>query len=79
MVTDNKYAMVTFEEALAERRTGTDEQAIEVARWMVAWALRNLGRTGEALAAQRSLKVDLAAAGREDPYVDEELALLEGR
>ena len=46
---------------------------------MVAWALRNLGRTGEALAAQRSLKVDLAAAGREDPYVDEELALLEGR
>ena len=72
-------ALDAFEEALAERRTGTDEQAIEVARWMVAWALRNLGRTGEALAAQRSLKVDLAAAGREDPYVDEELALLEGR
>ena len=42
-----KPALDAFEEALAERRTGTDEQAIEVARWMVAWALRNLGRTGE--------------------------------
>ena len=55
------------------------EEAIEIARWMVAWALRNLGRTGEALAAQRALKADLAAAGRDDPFVDEELAILEGR
>lgn len=74
-----QQALDAFEEALAERRLGTDQQAIEVARWMVAWALRNLGRTNEALAAQRALKADLAAAGREDPYVDEELALLEGR
>ena len=45
---------------------------------MVAWTLRNLGRTAEALAMQRALKTELTAIGEEDPYVDEELALLEG-
>ena len=70
-------ALAAFEEALAERRTGTDAKATRVARWMVAWALRNLGRTDEALAGQRALKADLTASGRDDPYVDEELALLE--
>ena len=45
---------------------------------MVAWSLRNLGRTDEALAAQRALKKELDAAGATDPYVDEELAILEG-
>ena len=45
---------------------------------MVAWSLRNLGRTEEALAAQRALKAELTAAGASDPYVDEELANLEG-
>lgn len=74
-----QLALDAFEEALRERRIGSDEQAIDIARWMVGWALRNLGRTDEALAAQRALKADLVAAGREDPYVDEELALLEGR
>jgi hypothetical protein len=44
---------------------------------MVAWSLRNLGRHDEALAMQRALKADLAAAGASDPYVEEELALLE--
>lgn len=73
-----QLALESFEEALAERRAGTDVEAIEVARWMVAWALRNLGRTDEALAMQRALKADLATSGREDPYVDEEIALLTG-
>lgn len=72
-----ELALSTFEEALAERRTGNDAEATDAARWMVAWALRNLGRTAEALAQQRALKADLVAAGREDPYVDEEIALLE--
>ena len=70
-------ALAAFEEALAERRAGPDAEATEIARWMVAWALRNLGRTDEALAAQRALKADLLASGREDPYVDEEIALME--
>jgi len=74
---DWSLALEAFEEALVERRRGTDAEATDVARWMVAWALRNVGRTDEALDAQRALKADLAAAGREDPYVDEEIALLE--
>lgn len=71
-------ALAAFEEALALRRTAGDVGPVNVARWMVAWALRNLGRTDEALARQRDLKADLVAAGLEDPYVDEEIALLEG-
>lgn len=71
-----QLALESFEDALAERRTGSDVEATEVARWMVAWALRNLGRADEALAAQLALQADLAAAGREDPFVDEEIALL---
>ncbi len=73
-----QLALASFEEALDERRKGSDVQATDVARWMVAWALRNLGRTEEALAAQLELKADLTASGREDPYVDEEIALLAG-
>ena len=61
----------------ARERIG-DAGTIRVARWMVGWSLRNLGRTDEALAVQRALKAELEAAGEEDPYVDEELALLEG-
>ena len=44
---------------------------------MVAWTLRHLGRRDEALALQRRLKAELDAVGEVDPYVDEELALLE--
>ena len=71
-----QLALQTFEEALAERRTGSDLEATFAARWMVAWALRHLGRTAEARDAQLALQADLVAAGREDPYVHEELALL---
>lgn len=72
-------ALDTFEDALAARREvdGTPTE-IGVARWMIAWTLRNLGRTAEALAMQRALKSELEARGESDPYVDEEIALLEG-
>ncbi len=72
-----QLALQTFEEALAERRTGSDLEATFAARCMVAWALRHLGRTAEARDAQLALQADLVAAGREDPYVHEELALLD--
>ena len=75
---DFATALERFEEALAARRRIGDDSRTGVARWMVAWALRNLGRRAEALAMQRALKADLAAAGEDDPYVDEEIALLEG-
>jgi tetratricopeptide (TPR) repeat protein len=71
-------ALASFEHALVARERSGDASGIRVARWMVAWALRNLGRTADALAMQRALKAELDAAGLEDPHVDEELALLEG-
>jgi tetratricopeptide (TPR) repeat protein len=71
-------ALAVFEQALAARRVTGKAGDVRIARWMVAWALRNLGRTGEALAIQRGLKAELLAAGEADPYVDEELQLLTG-
>lgn len=75
---DFAAALPQFEAALAARRAlDPDPQRIIVARWMVAWALRNLDRSDEALVIQRELKAELGDLGQQDPYVDEELALLE--
>lgn len=71
-------ALAAFEEALVARERIGDPARTRVARWMVGWALRNLDRRAEALEIQRALKAELVAAGADDPYVDEELALLEG-
>ena len=73
---DLPAALATFEEALAARRRIGDDARTRVARWMVAWVLRLLGRSDEALVIQRALKAELDALGENDPYVDEELALL---
>ena len=70
-------ALTSFEQALVARERIGHPGDVRVARWMVAWALRHLGRTEEALAVQRGLRAELDAAGLDDPYVDEELALLE--
>ena len=75
---DFAAALASFEDALAACRRIGDVGRVRVARWMVGWALRNLGRRDEALSLQRQLKLELDAAGESDPYVDEELALLEG-
>jgi len=75
---DHERALEVFEEALAARERIGDVETIRVARWMVAWSLRNLGRHKEALEMQHDLKDDLDAEGETDPYVDEEIALLEG-
>jgi tetratricopeptide (TPR) repeat protein len=69
-------ALAAFEDALAARERIGDASRTRVAKWMVGWALRNLGHTEAALALQRALKAELEAAGEADPYVDEELALL---
>jgi tetratricopeptide (TPR) repeat protein len=75
-------ALAAFEEALEARerqgRSAADDRRTRDARWMVGWALRNLGRTDEARAVQTALKAELESVGEEDPYVDEELALLSG-
>lgn len=74
---DFAAALAVFEQALAARERIGDQDRVLVARWMVAWALRNLGHTTDALTMQREIKAELLAAGRTDPYVDEELGLLE--
>jgi tetratricopeptide (TPR) repeat protein len=75
---DHAAALAHFEEALEARERIGDVPSIRVARWMVAWSLRNLGRHKEARALQHALKAELDADGETDPYVDEEIALLEG-
>jgi tetratricopeptide (TPR) repeat protein len=72
-------ALESFQAALALREVRGQAREARIARWMVAWTLRLLGRTDEALAMQRELKAALEAAGEQDVYVDEELALLEQR
>jgi tetratricopeptide (TPR) repeat protein len=73
---DFEGALALFEQALAARERIGDPANIRVARWMIAWTLRNLGRRDEALAMQRALKDELESVGETDEYVDEELALL---
>ena len=73
---DFESALTAFEQALAARERIGDPTNIRVARWMIGWALRNLGRRDEALEIQRSLKAELESVGDTDEYVDEELALL---
>ncbi len=73
---DFAEALAVFEQALAARERIGHADDLRVARWMVAWALRNLGHTTDALTMQRELKAELDAAGRTDPHVDEELDLL---
>lgn len=71
-------ALSAFRAALeASQRIG-DPGRVRVARWMVAWVLRLQGRSREARAIQLDLKAELDRLGLVDPYVDEELALLDG-
>jgi tetratricopeptide (TPR) repeat protein len=66
-------ALPLFEGALAERVAQGKPREIGIARWAVARALRELGRTDEALAIQEDLRRSNADAGTDDPYVAEEL------
>ncbi len=76
---DFEAALGSFEEALAARERIGDPATIRVARWMIGWSLRNLGRRDEARAIQQALKSELDGLGDSDQYVDEELALLADR
>jgi len=76
---DFEAALRSFEEALTARERIGDPETIRVARWMIGWSLRNLGRRDEARAIQQALKSELDGLGDSDQYVDEELALLADR
>lgn len=69
-----------FEEALAEftralelRVAARDEERTRVARWMIAWTLRSLGRLEEALEIQLDLEMACREAGAMDRFVLDEL------
>ena len=67
-------ALPLFEEAQTEWTARGKPERIQIARWSVARCLRSLGRCDEALAIQRTLEVEHAAAGSVDGYVFEEIA-----
>lgn len=66
-------ALQSFRAALAARERQGARPEIRVARWMVAWALRHLGRHEEALETLHALEREHAAAGSSDAYVFEEI------
>lgn len=67
-------ALAEFQKAVALREAaGADAGGTRVGRWMVAWTLRALGRTDDALAMQLGLEAECESAGAPDPYVFEEL------
>lgn len=72
-------ALAVFQEGAAwhQARVEAGEgsaRRLGIARWTVARALRALGRTDEALALQRELEAEHEAGGREDGFVQEEIA-----
>ncbi|MDO9456830.1 tetratricopeptide repeat protein [Nocardioides sp.] len=69
-------ALAAFEDAVLARERIGDAGRLRIARWMVGWSLRHLGHADGALEVQRGLRAELDAAGEDDPYVDEEIALL---
>jgi tetratricopeptide (TPR) repeat protein len=69
-------ALEQFQAALAVLETDGDRSRIAVGRWMVAFALRHLGRAHEAIQVQLGLERELDEAGEPDPYVFEELEQL---
>ena len=69
-------ALEQFQQSLALRERGSNHQATFVARWMVAWTLRSLGRNDEALRIQLQLEQQADATGTPDPHVFEELEAL---
>ncbi|MFN0185678.1 MAG: hypothetical protein ACKVQR_17850 [Aquabacterium sp.] len=69
-------ALASFSAAVKLREAAGQAERAHVAHWMVAWTLRAMGRVDEALAIQHGLAARAEAAGRPDPHVFDELALL---
>ena len=69
-------ALDQFQRAVVLRERGTNAKATRVAHWMVAWTLRSMDRTEEALNIQLRLERECEAAHEPDTYVYEELEIL---
>jgi tetratricopeptide (TPR) repeat protein len=70
-------SLTAFRQALVVYESGGRAGSVRVARWQVANVLRLQGKDEEALAMQLALERDAAAANDPDPYVYDELALLQ--
>lgn len=66
-------ALKHFERALEIREEAGQVDSIRIAKWCVAKAHRVLGRTEEALAAQRALLAEYEADGETSGYTQEEI------
>lgn len=66
-------ALASFREARSAQERIGDPANVRVARWMIAWTLRSLGRHDDALEILYSLQVEVEAAGDPDGYVYEEI------
>jgi tetratricopeptide (TPR) repeat protein len=73
---DYASALAYFEKAVPAWEARADPRGVRVARWTVARAYRSLGRYDDALAIQRELEGQGAAANAPDGYVYEELGEL---
>jgi tetratricopeptide (TPR) repeat protein len=69
-------ALANFRQAVVLRERGKDAEATRAAHWMVAWTLRALHRTDDALEIQSRLERECEAAGAPALSVLEELELL---
>ncbi len=69
-------ALVAFEAAVELREAAGNTWTLHVARWMVAWTLRAMGKTEAALAIQHQLEAERDAVGEPDASVYEELEVL---
>jgi tetratricopeptide (TPR) repeat protein len=70
-------SLAAFRDALLAYERSGKAGSLRVARWQIANVLRLKGQRDEALAMQLELERDAAAAGDPDPYVYDELALLQ--
>ena len=70
-------ALEYFQKALPAWEARGNVNAIRIAKWTIARALRSLGRYDEAWAIQRRLLAEREAAGEPSGYVYEELAEIE--
>jgi tetratricopeptide (TPR) repeat protein len=73
---DYATALGYFEKAVPAWEARGDPRGVRIARWTVARAYRSLGRHDDALAIQRRLEAEGAAANAPDGYVYEELGEL---
>ncbi|HEY2968188.1 MAG TPA: tetratricopeptide repeat protein [Casimicrobiaceae bacterium] len=73
---DYASALAYFEKAVPAWEARGDPRRVRIARWTVARAYRSLGRNDDALAIQRQLALEGAAANAPDGYVYEELGEL---